>query len=126
MVRGSDSGSLRSANCVPVFRPRIAFPAPVPNFQRLHLQCERFGVIHVVTALITAKGACTMTTSTTENREPAQATANAAGKPKPPQKARAAAKKGHAAASQASHATNRAKRQKTPGRGPAQACLPRL
>ena len=38
-----------------------------------------------------------MTTSTTENREPAQATATAAGKPKPPHKARA----GHAAASQA-------------------------
>jgi hypothetical protein len=42
-----------------------------------------------------------MTISTTENREPAQATATAAGKPKPPHKARAAAKKGHAAASQA-------------------------
>jgi hypothetical protein len=101
MGRGSDSGSLRSANCVPVFRPRIAIPSPFPNFQRLHLQCERFGVIHVVTAVITAKGACIMTISTTENREPAQATATAAGKPKPPHKARAAAKKGHAAASQA-------------------------
>ena len=42
-----------------------------------------------------------MTTSTTENREPAQATATAVGKPKPPHKARAAAKKGHAAASKA-------------------------
>ena len=42
-----------------------------------------------------------MTISTTENREPAQATATAAGKSKPPHKARAAAKKGHAAASQA-------------------------
>ena len=42
-----------------------------------------------------------MTTSTTENREPAQATATTAGKPKPPHKARAAAKKGHAAASKA-------------------------
>ena len=42
-----------------------------------------------------------MTTSTTENREPAQATATAAGKPKPPHKATAAAKKGHAAALQA-------------------------
>ena len=42
-----------------------------------------------------------MTISTTENREPAQATATAAGKPKPPQKATVAAKKGHAAASQA-------------------------
>ena len=40
-----------------------------------------------------------MTISTTENREPAQATAT--GKPKPPHKARADAKKGHAAASQA-------------------------
>src|SRR5260370_28372138 len=47
---------------------------------------------------------CIMTISTTENREPAQATATAAGKPKPPQKARAAAKKGHAAASQATAA----------------------
>ncbi len=42
-----------------------------------------------------------MTIATTENREPAQATATTAGKPKPPHKARAAAKKGHAAASQA-------------------------
>ena len=83
------------------FPARIAIPSPVPNFQRLHLQCERFGVIHVVTAVITAKGACIMTISTTENREPAQATATATGKPKPPHKARADAKKGHAAASQA-------------------------
>src|SRR5260370_19104598 len=42
-----------------------------------------------------------MTIATTENREPAQATAPAAGKPKPPQKATVAAKKGRAAASQA-------------------------
>jgi hypothetical protein len=55
-------------------------------------------------AVITAKGATTMTTSTTENREPAQATATAAGKPKPPQKANVAAKKGRAAASQATSA----------------------
>ena len=34
-----------------------------------------------------------MTTSTTENREPAQATATAAGKPEPPQKAKVAAPK---------------------------------
>jgi hypothetical protein len=25
-----------------------AIPSPFPNFQRLHLHCERFGVIHVV------------------------------------------------------------------------------
>jgi hypothetical protein len=71
----------------PFFRARIAIPSPFPNFHRLHLHWERFGVIHVVTAVITAKGACTMTTSTTENREPARATATAAGKPKPPHKA---------------------------------------
>src|SRR5260370_18874322 len=87
--------------CIPA---RIAIPSPFSNFQRLLLQCERFGVIHVVTAVITAKGACIMTTSTTENREPAQATATAAGKPKPPQKANVAAKKGRAAASQATSA----------------------
>ena len=104
MGLGSDSGSSRSVNCVPVFQPRIAFPSPFPNFQRLRLQCERFGVIHVVVAVITAKGATTMTTSTTENREPAQATATADGKPKPPHKAKAAAKKGHAVASQATSA----------------------
>jgi hypothetical protein len=50
-------------------------------------------VIHVVTAVITAEGACTMTISTTENREPAQATATAAEKPEPPQKAKVAAPK---------------------------------
>jgi Protein of unknown function (DUF3489) len=48
-------------------------------------------VIHVVTAVITAKGACTMTTSTIENREPAQATATE--KPEPPKKAKVAAPK---------------------------------
>jgi hypothetical protein len=48
-------------------------------------------VIHVVTAVITAKGACTMTTSTIENREPAQATATE--KPERPKKAKVAAPK---------------------------------
>jgi Protein of unknown function (DUF3489) len=55
------------------------------------LHFERLRVIHVVTAVITAKGACTMTTSTIENREPAQATATE--KPEPPKKARVAAPK---------------------------------
>jgi len=54
------------------------------------LHFERFRVIHVVTAVITAKGACTMTTSTIENREPAQA---AASEPEPPKKAKVAAPK---------------------------------
>jgi hypothetical protein len=48
-------------------------------------------VIHVVTAVITAKGACTMTTSTIENREPAQAMATE--KLEPPKKAKVAAPK---------------------------------
>jgi hypothetical protein len=100
MGRQSGSGSSHRVH----LPARIAIPSPFPNFQRLRLQCERSGVIHVVTAVVTAKGACTMTTSTTENREPAQATATAAGKANPPQKATVAAKKGHAAASQATSA----------------------
>src|SRR5712692_2979778 len=61
-------------------RHSIAFP----DFHRLRLHFERFRVIHVVTAVITAKGACTMTTSTIENREPAQATATEKPRPESP------------------------------------------
>jgi len=75
----------------PSVAARIAIPSPFPYFHRLRLHFERFRVIHVVTAVITAKGACTMTTSTIENREPAQATATE--KPEPPKKAKVAAPK---------------------------------
>jgi hypothetical protein len=73
--------------CSGSHRHSIAFP----NFHRLRLHFERFRVIHVVTAVITAKGACTMTTSTIENRELATATE----KPEPPKKARVTAPKAH-------------------------------
>src|SRR5712692_1980608 len=77
----------------PSVAARIAIPSPFPYFHRLRLRFERFRVIHVVTAVITAKGACTMTTSTIANREPAQATATE--KPQPPKKAKVAAPKPH-------------------------------
>jgi hypothetical protein len=48
-------------------------------------------VIHVVNAVITAKGECEMTTSHTENQESTQAAANA--KSEAPKKARVAARK---------------------------------
>src|SRR3989442_11045855 len=60
-----------------------------PNFRRNRLRFERCGVIHVLTAVITAKGACTMTTSAIANREPGQATATE--KPEPPKKAKVTA-----------------------------------
>src|SRR6266851_5728676 len=94
----------RAVPIAPRSPARIAIPSPFPNFQRLLLQCERFGVIHVVTAVITAKGACTMTTSITENREPAQAMATAAGKPEPPKNAKVAAPKPRVAPAKAKSA----------------------
>src|SRR5713101_8104478 len=74
-----------ASRCCGSYRHSIAFA----DFHRLRLHFERFRVIHVVTAVIPAKGACTMTTSTIENREPAQATATE--KPEPPKKAKVAA-----------------------------------
>jgi len=72
------------------------------------LHFERFRVIHVVTAVITAKGACTMTTSTIENREPAQATATE--KPERPKKAKVAAPKPPVTPTKAKSATTPAKK----------------
>src|SRR5260370_42621878 len=63
--------------CIPA---RIAIPSPFSNFQRLLLQCDRFGAIHVVTAVITAQRPPTMTTSPPETHEPAHATPTAPGK----------------------------------------------
>jgi hypothetical protein len=59
------------------------------NFRRNSLRLEHLGVIHVLSAVI--KGACTMTTSTIENREPAQATATE--KPEAAKKTKVAAPK---------------------------------
>ena len=80
-----------AAPSAPSVPARIAIPSPFPDFLRLRLHFERFRVIHVVTAVITSKGACAMTTSTIENREPAQATASE--KPEPPKKTKVAAPK---------------------------------
>src|SRR5713101_4172494 len=109
-ARGKRLGLIAQCQLRPRFPARIAIPSPFPNFQRLRLQCERFGVIHVVTAVITAKGACTMTASTTEKREPAQAIAAAT--PAPPQKAKLAAPKPRVAPAKAKSAkkTTRAKK----------------
>ena len=65
-----------------------------------------------------------MTTSTTEDREPAQATSTAAGKPEPPQKAKVAAPKPHVAPAKAKSAKKttpakkavKAARQATPAK----------
>src|SRR5229473_8253738 len=100
MGRESDAGSSRVPT---VFHLASPFHRLLRIFQRLLLQCERFGVIHVVTAVITAKGACTMTTSITENREPAQAMATA-GKPEPPKNAKVAAPKPRVAPAKAKSA----------------------
>src|SRR6266567_303674 len=88
---GKRFGLIAQRQMRPSVAARIAIPSPFPYFHRLRLHFERFRVIHVVTAVITAKGACTMTTSTIENREPAQATATE--KPEPPKKAKVAAPK---------------------------------
>jgi hypothetical protein len=55
----------------------------------------------VVTAVITAKGECEMTTSITENEQTNQATAATAEKPEPPKKARPTARKTRVAPSKA-------------------------
>ena len=57
-----------------------------------------------------------MTTSTTENREPAQATATAAGKPEPPKNAKVAAPKPRVAPAKAKSA-----RKATPAKKPTKA-----
>jgi hypothetical protein len=112
MGQRSDKGLIAQSQLHPCIPARIAIPSPFSNFQRLLLQCERFRVIHVVTAVITAKGACTMTTSTTENREPAQATATAAGKPEPPRNAKVAAPKPRVAPAKAKSAKKTASAKK--------------
>src|SRR6266849_2454460 len=52
---GSDSGSSRSVNCVPVFQLASPFHRLFRISRDFTCKCERFGVIHVVTAVITAK-----------------------------------------------------------------------
>src|SRR5437867_2764579 len=74
-----------------MFRHRHSIASP--NFRRNGLRFGDCGVSHVLIAVTTAKGACTMTTSTIANREPAQATATE--KPQPPKKAKVAAPKPH-------------------------------
>jgi hypothetical protein len=73
--------------------PRSAYIAipRLSHFRRISLRFEHFRVIHVLIAVINAKGACTMTTSTIENRESAQATATET--PGPAKKAKVAAPK---------------------------------
>ena len=64
----------------------IAIPSPFAIFRRIRLLSGRTGVIHVVIAVITAKGD-NMNTSTTEENGTAQATATG-DQPKPTKKAR--------------------------------------
>ena len=66
----------------------IAFSSLSGPCPRIHLLLRRTGVIHVVTAVITAEGECTMTTE-----EQAMATSGVAPKPKAATKPNAAPRK---------------------------------
>jgi hypothetical protein len=73
----------------------IAIPSPLAISSRIHLHSQRTGVIHVLTAVITAQGANQMTTKTEENAAaPATATDE---QPKAAKKASRAPQGAHAA-----------------------------
>src|SRR5438445_9348429 len=76
------------------------------NFSRNSLHFEHLGVIHVLSAVI--KGARTMTTSTIENREPAQATATET--PQPAKKARVTAPKARVRPAKSANKTSPARK----------------
>ena len=80
----------------------IAIPSPFPILLRIHLHFARTRVIHVLTAVITAKGEY-MNTSTTEETGTTAATGTGE-QPKPTKKARVAPRKPNVAPAKAKSA----------------------
>jgi hypothetical protein len=91
----------------------IAVPSPSPIPARIHLLSWPTGVIHVVTAVITAKGECKMTTSITEETGTAQAAATR-DQPKPAKKASVAKRTRHVAPTKGKSAKKASPAKKAP------------
>jgi len=91
----------------------IALPSPFAISDRIHLLFRRTGVIHVVTAVITAKGEFDMNTSIAEDAgaSPTQATGE---KPKATKKARVAPQGAHVAKKKAKSAKKATPAKKAP------------